>query len=80
MNEPFNFDSNDQTAAERIVYVRAVAVAELPDEVQAKARAGGLEVLWAVHDADGERLALVADRKLAFFLARQHDMAPVNVH
>lgn len=65
---------------ERIVYVRPVAVADLPDEVKAKARAGGLEVLWAVHDADGERLALVADRKLAFALARQNDCAPVNVH
>ena len=67
-------------AGERIVYVRAVAVADLPEEVRAKARAGGLEVLWAVHDADGERLALVADRKLAFLLARQHDMQPVSLH
>jgi len=33
-----------------------------------------------VHDAAGERLALVADRKLAFLLARQNDLAPVTVH
>ena len=67
------------TVAERIVYVRPVAVADLPDEV--RAHANGRDTIYALHDAnDGERLALVADRKLAFFLARQNDMAPVNVH
>ncbi|MDZ4093509.1 MAG: DUF1150 family protein [Paracoccaceae bacterium] len=62
----------------RIVYVRAVAVADLPDEVQDQAV--GLEVLYAVHRPDGERLALVRDRAMAFALARQNDLAPVNVH
>jgi len=33
-----------------------------------------------VHDSDGQRLALVKNRKLAFALARQNDLAPVNVH
>lgn len=61
-----------------IVYVRPVAVSELPAEVQAQAE--GRAVIYAVHSPDGERLALVADRKLAFALARQHDMAPVSVH
>ena len=65
-------------AGERIVYVREVAVSELPEEVRAQAE--GLETLYAVHDAGGERLALVKDRKLAFILARQNDMAPVSVH
>jgi len=40
----------------------------------------GVERLYAVHDTKGERLALVKDRKLAFALARQHDLAPVNAH
>lgn len=62
----------------RIVYVRPVRVDELPPEVQAQV--GGLTTVYAVHDADGDRLALVRDRKLAFALARQNDMAPVNVH
>jgi len=62
----------------RIVYVRPVKVAELPAEVQA--HAGGLQTIYALHDADGDRLALVRDRALAFALARQNDMAPVNVH
>lgn len=63
---------------ERIVYVREVAVADLPEEI--RAQVVGLDTLYAVHDAGGERLALVKDRKLAFILARQNDMAPVSVH
>ena len=75
MNTKYDFPMlND----ERIVYVRPVAVADLPDEVQAQA--GGAETLYAVHRADGERLALVQNRSLAFVLARQNDLAPVTVH
>lgn len=61
-----------------IVYVRAVKVDELPAEL--RQQMGGIETLYAVHNTDGERLALVKDRKMAFFLARQHDMEPVTVH
>ena len=62
----------------RVVYVRPVAAADLPDEV--RDQVGGLDVLYAVHRPDGERLALVKDRELAFVLARQNDLAPVTVH
>ena len=62
----------------RIVYVREVDVADLPEEVRAQAM--GRHRLYALHDAEGERLALVADRKMAFILARQNDLAPVSVH
>jgi hypothetical protein len=75
MNTPVDFE---QGGANRIVYVKTVAVSDLPQEV--RARAGELEQLYAVHDAEGQQLALVADRKLAFALARQHDFAPVPVH
>lgn len=61
-----------------IVYVRPVKVAELPTEV--REQVVGLDQLYAVHDADGARLALVKDRKLAFVLARQNELAPVSVH
>ena len=70
--DPFA-DSDD-----RIVYVRPVRVEELPDEV--RAQVGPVKKLYAVHDKDGERLALVNGRGLAFALARSHDYAPVNVH
>jgi hypothetical protein len=62
----------------RLVYVRPVRVEDLPAEVQAQT--GGLTTIYALHDAGGDRIALVADRAMAFALARQNDMAPVNVH
>ena len=64
--------------ADNLVYVRAVAVSDLPAEVQEQAE--GLETLYALHRADGEQLALVKDRHLAFALALQNDLAPVAVH
>ncbi len=73
---------NDQiipgTEAERIVYVRAVHVADLPAEL--RPQAAGATTIYAVHDAAGERLALVRDRLLANAMARQNDMAPVSAH
>lgn len=63
---------------EKIVYVRPVAVADLPKDLQEQAM--GVEQLYAVHDARGERLALVRNRNLAFILARQNDLNPVTVH
>ena len=62
----------------RLAYVKTVDVADLPAEVQEGAK--GRTQLYAVHDADGEQLALVADRRMAFVLARQNDYAPVPVH
>lgn len=61
-----------------IVYVKAVEVASLSPELQEQA--GELKVIFAVHDAEGAQIALVADRRLAFALARQHDKVPVTVH
>jgi hypothetical protein len=61
-----------------VVYVKPVAVSTLPAEVQEKVH--GLDTLFAVHDAAGTQLALVADRRLAFALARQHDKVPFTVH
>ncbi|MEL7029951.1 MAG: DUF1150 family protein [Pseudomonadota bacterium] len=37
-------------------------------------------VFYAVHAADGARLALLDDRDAAFVAARQHEMEPVSVH
>ena len=75
MDHKVNFDAVEQG---NIVYVRPVEFDDLPSEVQEQL--GEADTLFAVHNAQGERLALVRDRKLAFVLARQHDMAPVNVH
>lgn len=75
MNTPFN---GLPQGADRIVYVREIAVGDLPEEV--REQVGDAQVIWSVHGADGRQLALVADRKLAFLLAREHDFTPVSVH
>lgn len=62
----------------RIVYVRPVDPETLPNEVREQAR--GVRDLYAVHAANGDRLALVNGQKLAFLLARQNDMEPVHVN
>ncbi len=74
MQEPFDA----MPKAGRIVYVKTVDVTDLPSDVQGKVE--GLDQLYAVHDSEGQQLALVADRNLAFKLARQNDYAPVPVH
>jgi hypothetical protein len=78
MDTKYDLDETAQAGAKPIVYVRPVAVKDLPREVQEQAM--GAEELYAVHTEDGQRLALVRNRDLAFLLARQNDMAPVHVH
>ncbi|RVV99139.1 DUF1150 family protein [Mesobaculum littorinae] len=63
---------------QNIVYVRPVKVHDLPDDV--REQAGDLDLVYAVHNEEGDRLALVKDRQLAFIVARQNDLAPVSVH
>lgn len=75
MNEKFDFGP---VSAGNIVYIRRVAMDSLPDEV--RQQAPELDALYAVHGADGARLALVKDRNLAFMLARQNELTPVSVH
>lgn len=67
-----------EATTDRTVYVKTVEVGDLPRALRDQAQ--GLDLLYAVHDATGQQLALVGDRKLAFDLARQHDYAPVLVH
>ncbi len=75
MNTPFNFENETR---DRIVYIRSVDVDELPQDVRDVA--AGQNHIYAVHAPNGERLALVRDRNMAFILARQNDFAPVTVH
>ncbi|MEO1536644.1 MAG: DUF1150 family protein [Pseudomonadota bacterium] len=75
MNSKYDFKQN---LDERMVYIRPVTVADLPDEMQEQAE--GREHIYGVHSSDGLCLALVKDRKLAYALARQNDFSPVEVH
>lgn len=66
-----------------LVYVREITAADVLLDVQTDAR--GVEIdpaqtLYAVHSADGERLAVMLDRETAFAAAVAHELAPVSVH
>lgn len=71
------FDFGD-AGTQNTVYVRRIATETLPKDLQEQLP--GVEVMYAVHDADGERLALVRDRHMAFVLARQNELTPVSAH
>ncbi len=62
---------------DRTVYVRTISADDLPEDVRAQT---DLTTLYAIHAETGERIAIVGDRRLAFVVARQHEMAPVSVH
>lgn len=74
MDHKFDFGPEPEN---RIVYVRSVSTEELPPELRDRMGAG---TVYGVYNAEGERLALVRDRRMAFVLARQHDFRPVTVH
>lgn len=67
-----------ETQGSSIVYVRPVDVADLPADV--REQVGDLTTLYAVHSEEGERLALVDNRNLAFQVARENNLDPVTVH
>ena len=67
-----------------LVYVREISGAEIIASTPVAA-ARGLQIdpdqiLYAVHSADGERLAVVTDREAAFAAAVAHELEPVSVH
>ena len=64
--------------SKRIVYVREVKTADLPEQI--RAQTAGIDHLYAIHAATGEVLALVPDRAQAFIVARQNEFSPVSVH
>jgi hypothetical protein len=75
MDTKFNFGGID---VDKIVYIRQVETRTLPQEI--RQQLPGVDSMYAVHDADGERLALVKERALAFMLARQNELTPFSVH
>lgn len=72
-----DFPSLADDNGKRIVYVREVKTADLPEQVRANIT---LDHLYAIHAATGEVLALVPDRAQAFVVARQNELSPVSVH
>ncbi|MDO9589415.1 MAG: DUF1150 family protein [Brevundimonas sp.] len=67
-----------------LVYVREIRASDVLTDV-AVTTANDLEIdpeaiLYAVHGADGERLAVMMDRETAFAAAVAHELEPVSVH
>lgn len=66
-----------------LVYVRAIRAYEVLHDAQVETPDFDLDpeqILYAVHGADGERLAVMMDRETAFAAAAAHELAPVSVH
>ena len=73
-----------ELGAPDLVYVRQVAAADILGDAPKSALKGlNIEpdqILYAVHSADGERLAVLTDRESAFAAAVAHELEPVSVH
>jgi hypothetical protein len=67
-----------------LVYVRPVKAAEILATTPVEATQGFSidpeQTLYALHRADGERLAVMGDRQSAFAAAIAHELTPVTVH
>jgi hypothetical protein len=70
--------------APNLVYVRPVKARELigatPVETVEGFSIDPEQTLYAVHRADGARLAVLGDRDAAIAAALANDLAPVSVH
>lgn len=73
-----------QGHAGKVCYVRPVLAREVRDEIEREADRDVAfsddAILYALHAADGARIALMSDRAIAFAAARQHEMTPVSLH
>jgi hypothetical protein len=67
-----------------LVYVREVSGAELIASAMVETIEGfelsPEDTLYALHGADGARLAVVTDRDTAYAAARANELVPVSVH
>jgi len=67
-----------------LVYVRPIKASEIlaatPVTVTDGFNLDPEQTLYAVHRADGERLAVLTDRESAVAAALAHELAPVSVH
>lgn len=64
------------------VYVREVDIEELKGAgvIPVDAPIPAAQKFFALHAADGRRVAVVDSRDMAFVAARQHELEPVSVH
>ena len=84
-DKPITVRELAELGGRKLVYIRAVIARDVLDDLVDEDSDLILDIaddatLYSVHAADGERIALVGDRDLAFAAARQHEMNPVSVH
>ena len=84
LSEVLTLEAFAALGAPDVVYVRPIRAAEILASTPT-GRIEGIEldpdqVLYAVHRADGERLAVLGDRDSAMAAAVAHELAPVSVH
>lgn len=63
-----------------IVYVREVLAGELAGDLGSEIGVPADTKLYAVHAANGDRMAVLDNREAAFAGARQYDLEPLSVH
>lgn len=85
--EHFPHLSNEAFAAlggPNLVYVRPIKAAEIMADTPVEVIRGfdlkPDQTLYAVHRANGERLAVLGDKNAAVAAALAHELAPVSVH
>ncbi len=81
--------------APEIVYIREISVEDLHDELAEDIATSGMNeevfeeqfvaiepgtTLYALHAANGVRMAVVDSREAAYVAARQYELTPVSVH
>ena len=69
--------------SDKTCYVRPVLAGEVRDEIERESDGvvfSDDQLLYALHAADGSRIALMSNRDIAFAAARQHEMTPVSLH
>ncbi len=86
MTPTVNLTTEDFAAlgAPNLVYVRPVKAADILASTEVDG-VNGIHIdpdqmLYAVHSANGARLAVLADRNSAIAAALAHELAPVSVH
>ena len=73
-----------ELGAPSLVYVREVKASEVlagtPVEAVEGFEIDPDDILYALHGADGARLAVLSDRDSAYAAAIAHELTPVGVH
>jgi hypothetical protein len=84
MTDTLSIEAFAALGAPNLVYVRPIRAAEIMADTPVEQIRGfdlkPEQILYAVHRADGARLAVMGDKNSAVAAALAHELAPVSVH